>query len=160
MQHSEAERQFAAALGKIPSGLFILTARHEGAETGMLASWVQQCAFSPPLVTVAIKQGRLLSDWLTDGAPFTINLLDEDQTDMIGHFGRGFAAGEPAFEEIDLLPHGTAPILAEALAYLHCRVVNRHTAGDHEVLICQVLGGAVINEGRPMVHIRKSGFHY
>jgi flavin reductase (DIM6/NTAB) family NADH-FMN oxidoreductase RutF len=160
MPQTESQQQLAAALGKIPSGLFVLTARHDGAETGMLASWIQQCSFTPPLVTIALKQGRLLNEWLTPGATFTINLLDEDETDMISHFGRGFAAGEPAFEEIALLESGTAPILAEALSYLDCQVVTRHPAGDHDILICQVLGGAVINEGRPMVHIRKSGFHY
>jgi flavin reductase (DIM6/NTAB) family NADH-FMN oxidoreductase RutF len=160
MPQSDSQRLLAAALGKIPSGIFVLTARHEGAESGMLASWVQQCAFEPPHITVALKQGRLLSEWLTTGATFVVNLLDEDQTDMIGHFGRGFNAGEPAFEGLALMESATAPVLAEALAYLDCQVVSRHSAGDHEVYICQVLSGAVINEGRPMVHIRKSGFHY
>ena len=126
----------------------------------MLASWIQQCAFTPPQVTLALKVGRLLSQWLVPSATFILNMLDEDQTDMIGHFGRGFNAGEPAFEGLALLDSHTAPILAEALAYLDCQVVSRHPAGDHEVYICQVLDGAVINEGRPMVHIRKSGFHY
>ncbi len=116
MAQSESQRQLAAALGKIPSGLFVLTARRDGAETGMLASWIQQCAFTPPLLTVALKQGRVLSDWLTDGAAFTINILDEDETDMIGHFGRGFAAGEMGFQENALLELETAPNLAEALA--------------------------------------------
>jgi flavin reductase (DIM6/NTAB) family NADH-FMN oxidoreductase RutF len=160
MPQADSQRQLAAALGRVPSGLFVLTARKDGAETGMLASWIQQCAFTPPLVTVALRQGRLLSDWLIAGATFTINVLDEDQTDMIGHFGRGFAAGEPAFAEIALLESETAPILAEALAYLDCQVMSRHAAGDHDVLICQVLSGAMINEGRPMVHIRKSAAHY
>lgn len=160
MPQSDSQRPMAAALGKIPSGLFVLTARHDGAETGMLASWVQQCAFTPPLITVALKQGRLLSEWLIPGALFVVNLLDEDQTDMISHFGRGFNAGEPAFADLALLESSTAPVLAEALAYLDCQVVSRHDAGDHEVYICQVLDGAVINEGRPMVHIRKSGSHY
>jgi flavin reductase (DIM6/NTAB) family NADH-FMN oxidoreductase RutF len=160
MPQSDSQRLLAAALGKIPSGIFVLTARHEGAETGMLASWVQQCAFEPPHITVALKQGRLLSEWLTTGATFVVNLLDEDQTDMIGHFGRGFNAGEPAFDGLALMESATAPVLAEALAYLDCQVVSRHSAGDHEVYVCQVLNGAVINEGRPMVHIRKSGFHY
>jgi flavin reductase (DIM6/NTAB) family NADH-FMN oxidoreductase RutF len=160
MPQSDSQRLLAAALGKIPSGIFVLTARHEGAETGMLASWVQQCAFEPPHITVALKHGRLLSEWLTTGATFVVNLLDEDQTDMIGHFGRGFNAGEPAFDGLALMESATAPVLAEALAYLDCQVVSRHSAGDHEVYVCQVLNGAVINEGRPMVHIRKSGFHY
>src|SRR5262245_15111544 len=133
MPQSDSHRPLAAALGKIPSGLFVLTARHESVETGMLASWVQQCAFEPPHITVALKQGRLLSEWLTTGATFVVNLLDEDQTDMIGHFGRGFNAGEPAFEGLALMESATAPVLAEALAYLDCQVVSRHSAGDHEV---------------------------
>jgi len=41
----------AAALGKVPSGLFVLTAKQGDAETAMLASWVQQCSFDPPQLT-------------------------------------------------------------------------------------------------------------
>ena len=51
---------WAAALGRIPSGLFVLTARNGERETGMLASWVQQCSFTPPCVSVALRKGREL----------------------------------------------------------------------------------------------------
>ena len=54
----------AAALGRIPSGLFVLTATSGGAETGMLASWVQQCSFDPPQVTVAVNKERDVLDAL------------------------------------------------------------------------------------------------
>ena len=37
-------KELAAPLGRIASGVFILTARHGTEETGMLSSWVQQCA--------------------------------------------------------------------------------------------------------------------
>jgi hypothetical protein len=55
---------WARALGRIPSGLFILTARFEDQSTGMLASWVQQVSFDPPLVSVAVKKGRFVANWL------------------------------------------------------------------------------------------------
>src|SRR5437016_8493192 len=93
----EAKKQMLAALGRVASGLFVLTARHDGQETGMLASWVQQAAFDPPQLTVAVRRGRGVLDWLTDGTSFTLNILDDSQTDMIAHFGKGFALGEPAF---------------------------------------------------------------
>ena len=48
----------AAALGRIPSGLFVLTVRHGGRELGMLASWVQQCSFEPPQISLAINKER------------------------------------------------------------------------------------------------------
>ena len=57
-----------AALGRVPSGLFILTARVGDRETGMLASWVQQCSFDPPQVSAAFARDRWVLDWLTDGA--------------------------------------------------------------------------------------------
>ena len=158
---NEATRQLAAALGRIPSGLFILTARRGDKETGMLASWVQQCAFDPPHVSCALKRDRLLTEWLRAGTPFTLNILDDDQTDMVAHFGRGFALDEPAFERLDVeRPDGTAAVLTESLAYLTCQVTGHLRVGDHEIFVAQVTGGRVLNEGHPMVHVRRNGLHY
>jgi flavin reductase (DIM6/NTAB) family NADH-FMN oxidoreductase RutF len=160
---SEPDRQksLASALGRIPSGLFVLTLRRGEAETGMLVSWVQQCSFEPPQVSLAVKRGREVLDWLAPGSPCTLNILDVSQTDMIVHFGRGFALGEPAFVGLDVdRPGGGAPVLTEALASLECRVVSRCPAGDHDLLIAEVLTGRLLGEGTPMVHVRKSGFHY
>jgi flavin reductase (DIM6/NTAB) family NADH-FMN oxidoreductase RutF len=161
MDSGDARKQLGGALGKLPSGLFILTARHGDAETGMLASWAQQCSFEPPQITVAVKHGRDITAWLTLGAPFTLNILDDTQTDMIAHFGKGFTLSEPAFVglEVERRPDG-GPVLTEALAYLDCRVVGRFPAGDHELFVAEAVRGKVLGEGQPMVHVRKSGFHY
>ncbi len=154
---NETDRQMLAAFGRIPSGLFVLTIQHGKAETGMLASWVQQCAFDPPHLSLALKHDRPLMAWLTDDAVFRLNILDDSQTDMIAHFGRGFALHEPAFTDLDIeRPEGGPPVLSEALAYLQCRVVGRTLVGDHALLWAQVVGGRVLNDSQPMVHIRKS----
>jgi flavin reductase (DIM6/NTAB) family NADH-FMN oxidoreductase RutF len=110
---------------------------------------------------VCVRRDREFAAWLAAGASFTINILDESQTDMVAHFGKGFAAGEPAFRGLEVLrPDDGPPVLADALAYLECRVVERHPAGDHDLFIARVAGGRVLSEGRPMVHVRKSGLHY
>lgn len=161
MAETEHEKPLGAALGRIASGLFILTARRGDAETGILLSWVQQGSFNPPLITAALARDREILSWLTDGSPFTLNVLDDTQTDMIVHFGRGFRLDEPAFEGLDVdRPDGGAPILREALAYLQCRVAGRCAAGDHHLVLGQVIAGRILNEGHPMIHIRRSGFHY
>src|SRR5215210_787249 len=124
MKADDPQRQLAAALGRIPSGLFILTVARDGIETGMLASWVQQCSFDPPQLTVAVQRGREIATLLTAGTAFTLNILEVSQTDMIVHFGRGFALKDAAFTGLDVRrepPKG--PVLNEALAYLECRVV-------------------------------------
>src|SRR5262245_40404267 len=94
----DGRKATAAALGRVPSGLFILTARHGADETGMLASWVQQCSFEPLLVSVAVRRDRYVAGWLTPDTLFALNVLDENQTDLVAHFGRGFGPGEPAFK--------------------------------------------------------------
>jgi flavin reductase (DIM6/NTAB) family NADH-FMN oxidoreductase RutF len=161
MSDRDPHKQLIAALGRIPSGLFVVTARHGEAETGVLASWVQQCSFEPPQVTLALKRERSLLEWLPEGAPFTLNILDASQTDMVAHFGRGFDPGQPAFLDLEVERlNGGAPVLTEALGYLSCRVSGRCTVGDHEMVLGVVLGGRVLGDGQPMVHIRKSGSHY
>lgn len=166
MTADDPQRSFAAALGRVPSGLFILTvAARNGAspgdEMGFLASWVQQCSFKPPRVSFAVQPGRPIAQLLTDDAVLAVNILEASQTDMIAHFGKGFAPGDDAFKGLDVLREaGKAPVLAEALAVLEGRVAARFPAGDHDIFIADLTGGRVLCEGQPMVHIRKNGTHY
>jgi flavin reductase (DIM6/NTAB) family NADH-FMN oxidoreductase RutF len=161
MSDGDSRKSLAAALGRVASGLFVVTVRHGDAETGLLASWVQQCSFEPPQVTVCVRRGRALSAWLGEGAAFTVNVLGEGQTALVRHFARGFEPGEPAFAGLLVeRPDGAAPVLAEALAYLDCRVAGRWAAGDHDLLLGTVLSGRLLRDGAPYVHVRKNGLSY
>lgn len=161
METPPADASLAAALGRVASGLYVLTARHGDAETGMLASWVQQCGFDPPQVTVALQTGRDVLEWLGDGAAFVLNVIPEDGKKLIAHFGKGFAPGEPAFEGLELVRDGDAPpALKAALAYLVCRVAARVEVGDHTLVVGRVTTGAVLADGKPAVHLRKNGLRY
>jgi flavin reductase (DIM6/NTAB) family NADH-FMN oxidoreductase RutF len=161
MELANPLKQLQAALGRIVSGMYVVTARREQGETGMLASWVQQCSFDPPLVSVALKKGREIASWLPEGAPFVVNILDDTQTDMLIHFGRGFSEKEDAFTDVEVERlDGSPPIIKDSLAFLDCRVTGRCSTGDHELIIGQVVSGRLLGEGHPMVHVRKSGAHY
>jgi flavin reductase (DIM6/NTAB) family NADH-FMN oxidoreductase RutF len=161
MHSNDPHKHLASALGRLPSGLFILTLMRDAIETGMLASWVQQCAFHPPMISFVVQRGRAIVELLTKESVFTLNILEAAQTDMIAHFGKGFALHEEAFKELPIErkpPHG--PILTEALAYLHGKVVDQIATGDHELFLAEVTAGTLLDEGQPMVHIRKNGMHY
>lgn len=151
-----------AALGRVPSGLFVLTARNGSQETGMLASWVQQCSFDPPQVSMAFSKDRWVLDWLSAGAAVTVNVLPEGEKKLVGHFGKGFGPGEEAFAGVEVRREGeAAPVLGAAHAYLDCRVTGRHDAGDHVLVIGKVVGGGVPKaDARPATHVRNSGSHY
>ena len=93
---------FDAALGRVPSGIFILTAGTGDRATGMLSSWVMQAGFEPPTVSVAVKLGRHVCDWITDGEPFVLNIVAEKQSELLKHFGKGFEPGAAAFDGLSI----------------------------------------------------------
>jgi flavin reductase (DIM6/NTAB) family NADH-FMN oxidoreductase RutF len=154
-----------AVLGRTPSGLFVLTARSaDGRETGMLASWVQQASFEPPMVTVAVNRKRFLHEWLSVTPHVALNLIGEGQKQFLKHFGSGFEPNEPAFDNVPLTRGATGvPLLAEALGYLEGRVTGNVEAGDHIIYAVEVLAagtGPHFAGTQPWVHIRKNGFGY
>jgi flavin reductase (DIM6/NTAB) family NADH-FMN oxidoreductase RutF len=155
------DKQLAAALGRLASGLYVLTVTRDQAETGMLVSWVQQCSFHPPRLSVALSPGRFITSLLQRDARFTLNVLEAGQKDMIAHFGRGFSAGEDAFANVEVeRDWASGPILSDALAAMECRVVERFAGGDHDLFVAEVVGGKLLGDGQPMIHVRKSGLHY
>lgn len=153
--------EFDAALGRVPSGIFILTVGTGERATGMLASWVMQAGFDPPMVSVAVKQGRYICDWLTEGQPFVLNLLGEGQTQFLKHFGKGFEPDAPAFQGITTHNCRTGvPMLSDALGHLECEPAGHVDTGDHRVFIARIVRGGLTGDAAPMVHVRKSGAHY
>src|ERR1700722_9550260 len=146
MKPNDPHRPLASALGRIPSGLFILTVTRGQVETGMLASWVQQCSFDPPQISVAIRRERDVAALLEPGTTFTLNILEASQTDMIVHFGKGFAPTVDAFAGLEVRrepPRG--PVLAEALGYLECEVVGHMAAGDHDLFLGRGRAGELLD---------------
>ena len=96
-----ANQAVGQVLGRIPSGVFILTAADaEGRETGMLASWVQQAGFEPPCITVGVNHDRYLNGWLEQNPYVALNLVGDGQFEWLKHFGKGFEPDEDAFSEI------------------------------------------------------------
>ena len=44
------KKEVGKALGRVASGLYVITAKFEDKEDAVLASWVNQCSFDPPAV--------------------------------------------------------------------------------------------------------------
>jgi flavin reductase (DIM6/NTAB) family NADH-FMN oxidoreductase RutF len=155
-------RSINPVLGRIPSGIFILTAGTGPRATGMLSSWVMQAGFDPPMVSVAVKLGRYVCDWLTEGQPFVLNVVAQSQTSFLKHFAKGFEPGAPAFTGLDISHCARGlPILNDALGHLECEPVRHVDSGDHRIFLANVVRGRLADaDALPMVHIRKSGLKY
>jgi len=156
------KKAFDPVLGRVPSGIFILTVGVGDRATGMLSSWVMQAGFEPPTVSIGVKLGRYVCDWLSEGQPFVLNLLGESHSNLLKHFGKGFEPGTNAFEGLAITRCARGvPILADAIGYLECEPTAHVDSGDHRIFLAKVARGKLHDaDAKPMIHIRKSGANY
>jgi len=139
--------QLAGILGRLPSGLFVLAARRGNEEDGMLASWVMQAGFEPPMISLALRKDRRLAEWLAEGTPFILNLLAEEQLSLVRHFSRERAAGS-ALAGLPLRRTSAGlPVFDGAVGYLECQPAGRIDSGDHHVFLARVAGRASHGRG-------------
>lgn len=150
------------AIGRIPSGVFILTARQGNEHAAMMASWVQQVAFKPPMVSVALASDRPIAKMIRDSGRFALSILGEQDGALMKKYARGLPPGADPFGGVSTVEvGGGVRALADALAYLDCRlrtVVN--VDADHELFLGEIEAGRQLRDGQSFVHQRGNGFHY
>ncbi len=151
------------ALGRISGGLYIITAKKGEASSAMLASWVAQASMEPLGITIAVAKDRAIESFMHVGDRFTLNVLQEgNYQSLMKHFLKRFPPGADRFEGVKTYPaNNGAPILADALAYLECKVVSRLDCNDHWLVYSTVeLGRVSSTDALTAVHHRKVGNHY
>ncbi len=151
------------ALGKIVGSLCIVTTHQENLNGAMLASWVSQATFNPPGLTVAIAKERAIESLLPIGSNFVLNILQEGKhLSLMKQFLKPFAPGEDRFAGVACQDgENGCPILADALAYVECRVEQKMEGGDHWIVYAIAEKGKLLQQnGMTAVHHRKSGSYY
>src|SRR5215510_4327851 len=131
----EFKHTVGKAIGRIPSGVFILTAAHNGEATAMMASWVQQAAFDPPAVSIAVARGRPIGEMIRASGKLALSVVPEGDTSLMKRYARGIKPGEDAFAGVEILttPAGI-PALKAAVAWIEGDVLNTcDFGGDHDL---------------------------
>ncbi|HEV8291929.1 MAG TPA: flavin reductase family protein [Tepidisphaeraceae bacterium] len=149
-------------IGRIPSGVYILTAASGDHHMAMLASWVQQASFDPPCLSIAVAKDRPILEVIRESGRVALSILPEKDTTLMKKYARGFAPGEDAFGGITIVttPGGLRAVDA-ALGWLECKITKEcDFGGDHLIVMAEVTAAAMLREGQPFVHVRGSGFHY
>lgn len=158
--HPNAER-IGPALGRVPSGLFIVTTRDaEGRAMGFLGSFVQQVALAPPTLAVAVAAGREHLAAIRGAGRFGVSVLGDGDKGLMKPFFKKPEDGSPFDDLATVEGPGGLPHLAGALAWLECRVSGEHDAGDHVVVFGVVEDAALQREGEPLTHVRRNGLRY
>ncbi|MDJ0619276.1 MAG: diflavin flavoprotein [Calothrix sp. MO_192.B10] len=151
------------ALGRLSSGLYIITTKKGDVSSAMLASWVMQASVEPLGVAIAVAKDRAIESLLHVGDRFVLNVLEEDNyQSLMKHFLKRFPPGADRFADIKTYAASNgSPILADALAYMECEVTSRMECSDHWIVYSNVHTGRVAKvDALTAVHHRKVGNHY
>jgi flavin reductase (DIM6/NTAB) family NADH-FMN oxidoreductase RutF len=151
----------ARALGRVPSGLFIVTANAATGPIGFLGSFVMQTGFEPPTLVVAVGKGRPHLDAIRAAGRFGVSVLDKQSSPLMGAFLKARPDGGTPFDDVASTTTARGAVVLEgALAWLDCRLVGEHETGDHVVVFGVVEDGATLRDGEPTTHVRRNGLSY
>jgi len=156
------EAAMQRVLQRFTYGLYALTVKHEGDEHGITATWVSQASFDPPMLVAAVKSTSRTIELIRDAHHFAINVLHEGQREVAEKLGR--AAGGPAHKlkgvKTKPAPLSGAPVLADALGWLECRVVATLPSGDHTLVLGEVIEAGVEHDGAGPLTMAQAGLTY
>jgi len=133
------------ALGKMTYGIYVLTTSVKEEINGMIASWVSQVSYDPPLIMVAIHPNRYSHHLVRQSGHFALHLLGQNQTDLLERFKGPDPSAK--FTSINWERGETGcPILQDCLAYIECDVKTIISPGNHTLFIGEVKEAQVFSE--------------
>ncbi len=151
--------QIGKALGRVPSGLFVITAKCGDREDAVLASWVNQSSFDPPTVSIALATLRPARLLVEGSKAFIVNVLGKDSNGLLKHFSK--PPQDDLFKGVKTVKgYQGIRVLKEAVSYLECQLTGSMPAGDHVLYVGEIVGGKMLEGGDPYIHVRTNGFNY
>jgi len=158
---SSAPSSLALALGRVPTGLYVVTTLQDGKPLGFVGSLLMQVGFEPPCVCIAVAKSREHLGAIRAHGRFAVSVLDGASQGLMSPFFKRHEAGRSPFDGLEQRPSPTGlPLLTGSLAWLDCRVTGEHATGDHVVVFGTVEHGELLRAGDPSVRLRKNGLDY
>jgi flavin reductase (DIM6/NTAB) family NADH-FMN oxidoreductase RutF len=147
---------FRTAMGSFPTGVTVVTvASDDGTMHGITVNSFSSVSLDPMLVLVCLNETSRGLRLIERAGAFVVNVLSAGQQDVSHWFAdRHRPVGSTMFDGVPFETGVTGcPVLAGATASFDCRLRQSHPAGDHLIVLGEVV--AVVH--RP--HLQPLIFH-
>ncbi|HNB52681.1 MAG TPA: flavin reductase family protein [Anaerolineales bacterium] len=142
------------------TGVTIVGVQHEGVMHGMTVSSYTSVSLDPPLVLVSLEMGTRTYSLLEKSGVFGVTILEEKQQEVSNCFANPSTELGDRFagREVFQLETG-APFVAGGIAFFDCRVTKLVPAGNHILVIAEVVAaksnGPGGLEGTPLIYFNR-----
>jgi flavin reductase (DIM6/NTAB) family NADH-FMN oxidoreductase RutF len=143
---------FRRVLGHYPTGVCVMTALEpDGRPVGMAVGSFTAVSLDPPLVGFMPDKSSTSWPRIARVGRFCVNVLSSNQQDLCRRFS---AKADNKFEGLDFdLSKSGSPVLSGVVAWIDCRVFTVHEAGDHFIVLGEVLD-LVAQDDQPLLFLR------
>ena len=151
------EKKLRIAMPRVPSAVTVVTAAGAEEMGGLTIASFTSVSIDPLLISLNVARQAPMHDLIVGAEHFAVHLLSDEQVPLSDHFAALDRSGQEQFAPIPyrLDPHGT-PILEDVLAVFYCARYAVYEAGDHALLVGEVLHIEKGVEGRPLVYFDRS----
>jgi flavin reductase (DIM6/NTAB) family NADH-FMN oxidoreductase RutF len=145
---------FRSILGRVPTGVMVVTTRTPTGQQARTANSFTSVSLDPPLVSVCFSDKSPFTAALLASGLWGVSVLASDQHPLSVHFAHPHSRKDLAGIPHTIGPLTGAALLSDCVATLECRSVHTHPAGDHTLLIAQVLALHPRREHTPLLFYR------
>ncbi len=143
-------KKLRQAAGAFPTGVTIITTEKEdGSVHGMTASSFLSVSLDPALVSFCVKENAAIFPLLEVGKTVGISILEATQQHISNQFA-GFNKEEIAVPMTKVTAGAT--VINKALAWYSTTVHQIIPAGDHFLILCEVMDLGRAEDGNPLVY--------
>lgn len=151
------DEAFRSAMRRVPAVVTIVTAASGEDVRGITIGSFTSVALEPPLISFNVRKDARIHRVITTASHFAVHLISRQQTHLCEHFAIPDQTSAEQFSTVEyrLGAYGV-PILENVLAVLYCQRYDIFEAGDHSILLGQVVEIDEANEGEPVLYYNRS----
>ncbi len=165
LQTKTTDQELEDVMAQMPYGMYIVGSRGRDEANGMMADWVMQVSFEPRMVAVSFENDAHTLENIRANSYFTVNLLSQDKEsmDLAAKFAQPYfgskvkgRAGDSlsVHHKLEGIHYSESaygcPVLDLAMAWFECRASMFVPAGDHTIVVGQVLDGQLERDAEPL----------
>jgi flavin reductase (DIM6/NTAB) family NADH-FMN oxidoreductase RutF len=128
-------------MARFATGVTVVTTTSRGVDHAMTANAFTSVSLDPLLVLVCVEQDARFHDAVEDAGVWSVSILDDTARPAAQWLA---TRGRPLHGQLDRVPHHRGPqtgtaLLDQALATLEVRTTAMYPAGDHTIVVGEVL---------------------
>lgn len=148
--------EFKAAVGKYPTGIAVISTKHNNKFYGFTANSFTSVSLDPALVSFCLSINASSFDAFLSAQYFAISILSTRQVDIAVRFA---SSGADKFQNIDFTENNFGiPLISNVLSSIECKKYKQIECGDHYIFIGKALKVNISSDllTSPLIYYGKS----